>query len=163
VLERVKARLARALEVAERAGIKLLLENEWACNVATGKELAAMLEALPSHHITALWDPGNAFAAGERPYPEGYRSLDGSRIAHLHLKDGVWRKGLKGVQWTPIGSGEIDIGGQLRALVEDRFAGVVSIETHFIPPGGTPADGSEETVRGLRRVLGSLELKRSRR
>ena len=38
------------------------------------------------------WDPGNAAAAGEIPYPDGYNLLPKDRIGHCHCKD-VVKKG----------------------------------------------------------------------
>ena len=155
VFEAVKERLARAVSMAERAGVDLVLENEYSCNVATGAELAAMLGALPSPRLAGLWDPGNALAAGERPFPDGYRKLDKTRLGHIHLKDAVVRR-VRDPAWVPIGKGQVDVRGQLRALVADRYTGVVSVETHYVPKGGKPADGSRETVEGLKGILKEL-------
>ena len=154
VFDEVKGRLARAAEAAERYGFVLVLENEYACNVATGAELAAMLKAIPSRGLAGLWDPGNAQAAGERPYPDGYGKLDKTRLVHLHLKDVVVH-GTKW-NWAPVGAGAIDMRGQLRALARDRFDGVVSLETHYVPTNGTKQDASLRTLAGLRGILSEL-------
>lgn len=56
----------------------------------------------------------------------------------------------------PIGKGQIDLKGQLRALMKDNYGGGISVETHYAPIGGTPADGSLESVKGLKKILGSI-------
>lgn len=156
IFDRVKKHLQEAVELAERAGMLLLLENEPTCNVATGEELAAMLREIPSKHFGALWDPGNAFVAGERSYPDGYERLDRRRVQHMHLKDAVRKSGPQSRPWVAIGKGQIDIRGQLQALIHNRYREVVSVETHYIPENGTPAQGSHETLQGLRSILRTL-------
>jgi sugar phosphate isomerase/epimerase len=115
-----------------------------------------MLNSVPSKYLSGLWDPGNAFTAGENPYPEGYGKLDRNRIRHIHLKDAVRDRATKRRTWVPIGSGEIDIKGQLRALMRDKYLEGISVETHYVPKNGTPAQGSLESVTGLRKILSSL-------
>src|SRR5579864_4746530 len=68
---------AKLLEAATKAGkqnVILLLENEMTCNTATGVEAAKVLAAVRSPHFMLNWDPGTATAAGEKAYPDGYRS-----------------------------------------------------------------------------------------
>lgn len=154
IFEKVKLRLVRSVEMAEKARIRLLLENEHACNVGTGTELAEMLQAIPSRRLSGLWDPGNSFAGGEEPYPKGYSKLDKGRIRHMHLKDAI--RDENGHRWTPVGQGQTDIRGQLSALSRDGYRDVISLETHYIPKDGSPADGSLESVRGLKRILDVL-------
>ena len=43
----------------------LVLENEFECNTATGRESAKTLAAVQSPHLMLNWDPGNAVARGE--------------------------------------------------------------------------------------------------
>ncbi len=157
IFEKVKNHLVKAVGMAERAGLMLVLENEYACNVGTGTELAAMLKAIPSKNLAALWDPGNSFFAGEKPYPDGYRKLDIMRLRHMHLKDAEYDVNLQKRRWVPIGSGEIDIRGQIAALIRDRYAGIISVETHYVPENGAPTDGSLESLNGLRRIMKSLQ------
>jgi sugar phosphate isomerase/epimerase len=156
VFERVKEHLVAAAGIAEKAGIVLMLENEYACNVGTATELAAMLKAIRSNYLTGLWDPGNCFFLGERPYPDGYKKLDVTRIQHMHLKDAMYDAKIGKRRWVPIGSGETNIPEQLGDLIRDRYAGVISVETHYVPEGRTAADGSLQSVTGLRKIIQSL-------
>jgi sugar phosphate isomerase/epimerase len=57
-----------------------------------------------------------------------YEELDPSRIYHVHLKDAVWKGDRH--EWAVVGEGELDILGQLRALLRDRVNCTVSLETH---------------------------------
>ena len=60
-------KLREAAAKAEKKGIILVLENESACNTATGAEAAKVLSAVQSPALMLNWDPGNAAAAGEIP------------------------------------------------------------------------------------------------
>src|SRR5260370_35011671 len=68
----INDKLRDAAAKAEKKGIILVLENESACNTATGAEAAKVLAAVQSPAFMLNWDPGNAAASGENPYPNGY-------------------------------------------------------------------------------------------
>jgi sugar phosphate isomerase/epimerase len=148
-------RFGEVLQVAERNGVTLILENEHVCTIATGAQSRRLLDAVKSPYLRPLWDPGNAQAVGETPYPNGYAHLAGD-IAHVHLKDCRRGEGDHGYVWLPVGSGDIDLLGQLRALKTDGYTGVVSLETHYTPPGGAKEDGSRLAYAGLQRILAQL-------
>jgi len=152
VFTRVAAELEKTAAIAHDEGIRLVLENEFSCNVATGAESAAMLKVVQSPSLGLNWDPGNAYDAGETPYPNGYDALDKSRIFHMHLKDGVpGEKG--GVEWAPIGSGKIDFVGQFRALIKDGYKGTMSLETHYLNAAKDKEASSRESMDGLLKVI----------
>ncbi len=75
------------------------------------------------------WDPGNAFEAGDVPFPNGYEAIQ-EYVQHVHFKDAVRQ---------PDGSvgyalqGDIDWAGQIRALHEADYQGFVSVEPHLQP------------------------------
>ncbi|MCS7146208.1 MAG: sugar phosphate isomerase/epimerase family protein [Nitrososphaerota archaeon] len=151
-LERITEILSRALDLASSEGITLAVENEYSCMVGTGKETRKLLEAVNSRWLKVLWDPGNAFFAREEPYPEGYEQVRDA-IVHVHLKDAVVENGA--FKFKPIGSGAIDYLGQLRSLGQS-FRGVLSLETHYTPPGGNKEDGTVESFNGLLNILSKL-------
>jgi len=114
------------------AGKLLGLENEYACNVATGEESCWMLDRIPNQALGMIWDPGNEAALGSNPFPDGYEQVK-NRIHHIHLKDPV------AIEFSPkftlIGDGAIDYHGQFAALTRDRYEGVLSLETHYTVDG----------------------------
>ena len=67
--------LQQAAEKLRKVGLILILENEFACNTATGAEAAKVLAGVPSPAFMLNWDPGNAAMFGEIPYPNGYDFL----------------------------------------------------------------------------------------
>jgi sugar phosphate isomerase/epimerase len=156
VYRQVVDHLQRAIELSQKAGVRVLLENESNCNVGTGAELKRIAAEIPSEFFGINWDPGNAFALNEVPYPDGYQQLPADRIFHCHLKDIRARTGGQEHPWLPIGKGNIDFLGQLRALDKAGYQGTLSLETHYIPPGGTAEDGSHESMKGLLEVIAKV-------
>ena len=142
--EELVAVLTEALRRAEAAGIKLGLENEYACNVATGAEAGWVLRRIPSPTFGIIWDPGNEAKLGSRPFPDGYAHIRG-RVIHVQLKD-LDAQG----NWTRIGTGAIDYVGQLRALAADGYEGALSLETHYTIPNGGSAGASRESLAAIR-------------
>jgi L-ribulose-5-phosphate 3-epimerase len=148
-------RVRQAAVRAGKAGVTLTLENEYACNTATGAEAGRLLNAVTERALMLNWDPGNAAARGEKPFPDGYAKLPKSRIAHMHLKD-VVAKGDGSTEWAAIGKGTIDFVGQFRALKRDRYTGAMSLETHW-RGGGTPEESTRQSMAGLRSLLQRAE------
>ena len=88
----IDAKLRQAAERCAKDNLVLLLENEMACNTATGEESAAVLAAIPAKNFMLNWDPGNAAALAATPYSEGYAKLPKERIGHCHCKDVVLKQ-----------------------------------------------------------------------
>ncbi len=143
-----------ALRVGPR-GVTLNVENEAACNTGTGAEAARLLAAVPEQSLKVNWDPGNAAARGETPYPDGYGKLPKARIAHMHCKD-IVRKADGGTEWAAMGKGIIDWLGQLRALKRDDYRGVLSLETHW-RGAGTAEASTRQSMAGFKELLGRVE------
>ena len=137
---------------AEKADVILGLENEHSCYLGTGQEIARVIRAVNSPALKAVWDPGNAFCAGELPYPDGYEAVK-DYVVHVHIKDAVWEDGKP--KFMCIGDGRIDYFGQLRALIEDGYDGYLSLETHY-RPGGVPEEGSRQCLASLKEILAKL-------
>ena len=148
-------RVRQAAIRAAKNGATLTLENEYACNTATGVEAGRLLNAVPERSLMLNWDPGNAAMRGETPFPNGYAAIPKSRIAHMHLKD-ISSAGEKKTEWAAMGSGTIDYVGQFRALKRDGYTGAMSLETHW-RGGGTPEESSRRSMAGLKALLQRAE------
>ncbi len=142
--------LQQAAEKLRKIGLILILENEFACNTATGAEAAKVLDGVPSPAFMLNWDPGNAAMFGETPYPDGYNLLPKDRIGHCHCKDAT--KTAKGVEWAAMGKGMIDWVGQYKALKRDGYHHVVSLETHW-RGAGTPEASTVQSWAGMKEAL----------
>ena len=150
VFDRVAKELEQTANIAGKEGIRVVMENEFSTNVATGVEAGKMLSAVKSPHLGVNWDPGNAYAAGEtKPYPDGYDAMDKKRIWHMHLKDAQPKPGGKGWEWRPVGGGKIDYLGQFRALLKDGYEGTMSLETHYLNAAKNKEESSRESMEGI--------------
>ena len=152
IREAMLARFAEPARMVESAGVVFGLENEHGCGVGRGDEAARFIAAVGSPNVRATWDPGNAFFAGEVPYPGGYQRVR-ECVAHVHVKDAIVDPETGKARWTLMGAGEIDWAGQFAALIEDGYDGAVSLETHYTPPGGTRQEGSRQCLPAMMELL----------
>ena len=143
-------RLRAVAEKIASHNMILVLENEPACNTATGAEAAKVLAAVQTKSFMLNWDPGNAAASGEVPFPDGYSLLPKERIGHCHCKDAV-KKGNK-YDWAPMGGGIIDWAGQFKALKRDGYHFAVSLETHW-RGAGSPEESTRKSWAGMKKLL----------
>jgi L-ribulose-5-phosphate 3-epimerase len=148
----MNAKLLEAANAAGKQGIILILENEFACNTATGAEAAQTLAAVQSSSFMLNWDPGNAAGRGETPYPGGYNLLPKDRIGHCHCKDIAKITDGKEPPWAAMGRGAIDWVGQFTALKREGYHYAVSLETHW-RGAGTPEESSRLSWAGMREQL----------
>jgi sugar phosphate isomerase/epimerase len=151
----INSKLLEAANAAGKQGITLILENEFACNTATGAEGAQVLAAVQSPSFMLNWDPGNAAARGESPYPDGYNLLPKNRIGHCHCKDikAIAKStDTKEPSWAAMGSGVVDWVGQFAALKRDGYHYAVSLETHW-RGAATAEESSRQSWAGMKEQL----------
>ena len=149
--DRIVEAFAEPVKIAEDAGVVLALENEHACYLGTGVETARVLKRIGSPALRAVWDPGNAFFAGEvPPFPAGYEAIR-EYVAHVHVKD-AWRRPSGEDEFVVVGEGTIDYHGQFAALKKDGYGGYISLETH-VQPG---EEASRRCLAAMRSLLAEL-------
>lgn len=146
--------LRRAAELAEQRGVLLLLENEPACNGGFAEETASLVKAVNSPALRALWDPGNEAYGGREAFPAGYEAVK-EVLAHVHLKDAYIGADGK-PRCVPAGSGDVAYIRQLKALKDDGYDGYFTIETHYIPEGGSRKTGTRMTLDAIRALAGEV-------
>jgi sugar phosphate isomerase/epimerase len=149
--DRIVSALRGLADQAGERGLVIGLENEHACNVATGAEAGRILAALDHPALKSIWDPANAFILGETPFPDGYAKLPATRVAHVHAKDCV----IKGhtPTWGALGEMDVDWRGQIAALKRDGYAGAISLETHWRGPDGDRLNASTICGANLRELV----------
>jgi len=148
----IDAKLQDAAKHFAKHNLIFLLENEYACNTATGEEAARTLAAVSAPNFMLNWDPGNAAARGETPYPNGYHVLPRNRIGHCHCKDIIMKPDGGGFEWAPVGKGIIDWVSQFQALKQAGYHYGVSLETHW-RGAGTPEESSRQSWAGMKADL----------
>lgn len=148
--EAVVSALTDLAEKAAKRDLTIGLENEHACNIGTAAETARVLERAKHPNLKVVWDPANAYVAGEKSFPDGYRLLPPDRIVHVHAKDCEVFDHKP--EWGPLGTRAIDWKGQIAALLADGYKGYISLETHWAGPDGNKLEGSRIcgwNLRGL--------------
>ncbi len=148
----IDEKLRSAAEIAGKQGILLVLENEFACNTATGRESARTMNAIQTPHLALNWDPGNAVMRGEfDAFPVAWQAIPKDRIHHCHCKNAV--KNAEGkVEWSPVDKGFIDWAAQFRALKKAGFHEAVSLETHW-HGAATPEASTRISWAGMKKAL----------
>jgi L-ribulose-5-phosphate 3-epimerase len=154
--DRIAGELEKAADVAQRAGMRLVIENEESCNAATGRELSRILTiAVRARNLGANWDVGNGYWRGEASFPDGYDALDKKRIWHMHLKGVACRANFKDCTETIAGQGQNDLSGQFRQLIRDGYEETMSLECEFHAPGLSHLETTKRSLEGLLRALGT--------
>jgi len=123
------------VKLLERTGAKIGIENEASTYIGTGQVLKRFLDDLGSEHVGAIWDACNCLYdedVEETPFPDGYSAIK-DRMIHMHLKDSKRADAPGKSECVPIGEGDIDFPGHFKALIDDGYAGYVSLETHWRP------------------------------
>jgi L-ribulose-5-phosphate 3-epimerase len=153
VFDLVVSDLRKAVEKSKKQNVKLVLENEHDCNIATAAESVKLLAAIQDPYLGLNWDPGNAYAAGEKPYPDGYNLLPKNRILHMHVKDAKRDPATGKSEWAAMGKGDIDYVGQFKALMRDGYSHAVSLETHWRNEKKNAEESTRICMQGMKDLI----------
>jgi len=154
VYPRIYELVREAATRAKAKAIRLACENVGQSYVWSGAQAAELLKNVKNDNFGLTWDPNNAAQTGEHSYPEGFGKLDVARIFHVHLRD--WKHRPDGVvEWAPVGGGEMDNLGQIRALRKAGYRGTYTLETHYRDPKGK-AYATENSLTGLLKVIAQV-------
>jgi len=139
------------LAFADKFDMKLHVENESVCNIASLDELEAFTTAYRHPRLRALPDIANAYRTSRPP-----SAADLARLLPfadmLHIKDYSDAAG----HFVAVGEGDIPIAGLLAATLPGRDAPLtLTIETHA--PSQAAAT-TRRSVNGLRRAVDDIKL-----
>lgn len=139
--------LPQALEEANRAGVRLLLENEPVCTVAHVKPLLEVLDRYEGQGLGLWLDVANLHEVGQAT-PETVRAL-ARYVGYVHVKD--YRPSTDGGRvFCPAGEGCVPYGEVLPLLHTARPALPYALETHV---RDTPADALTSGAAFLRSAV----------
>jgi L-ribulose-5-phosphate 3-epimerase len=117
-----------ALPLAEKAGVRICVENVWNKFLLSPLEMRQFVAQFDSEWIRVYFDVGNALATG---YPEHWINILAQQIHRVHLKD--YRRAVGSVDgFVEILSGDINwplVMGALRAIGYDGW-----LTAEMIPP-----------------------------
>jgi L-ribulose-5-phosphate 3-epimerase len=140
VFPRLAEIIGEMASIADKDGVKLLIENETTQNAGTSAETAKLLKLLPAN-VGINWDSLNALPLGEKPYPDGYESLPKDRIWNVHVKGKSLLDYPEHQDWPAI----------LSALDRDGFPGSLELETHIF--GEQQISASQASMKEIIRLL----------
>ncbi len=145
--------IAPAVELAKAEGVVLVVEtgNGTMINSCwTGRKLIDDLGAKDTLKI--LWDPANNCWAHETAYPDGYETMKGGYLGHVHIKDVQADTPKAFLEVRPMGEGQLadQFQPMADALRADGYAGAISFESVY-----HPGDGNFET--GFRTCIGKFK------
>jgi sugar phosphate isomerase/epimerase len=126
---------------ARRRGMKLLVENEGSCNVATSAELRRICELVTDAGLGINWDPVNALSFQEQPWPDGYRQLPLERLGNVQMKARGLVVGPVILPWKEI----------FDALARDGYPGKIGLETHIFD--GTLIEKAHLCMREIQKLV----------
>lgn len=129
-------------KVAEKEGIRLLIENEASQNAGTTADTARLLKLLP-RNVGINWDSLNGMPLGEKPFPDGYDAIPKDRNWNVHVKGKSLLDYPEHQDWP----------GILDALERDGFTGRMELETHIFGEGQVVA--SHASMTEIMRLLKS--------
>lgn len=147
----------------------LLLESDPSVNTTNHAAIADLLSFLDSLCFGAIYDPGNDIYDPDRevPFPDGYEKVK-RYIHHIHIKDAIYDENGK-PQCVRIGDGLVGYPDLLRRLLQDKYNGWLSLETHYrkhvtlteeqmrIPQGSAFSSGgmeaAVESTQALKKLL----------
>lgn len=146
---RSKEAIASVLPAAEKAGVRLGIENVWNRFLLSPLELIRFIDQFESRFVGSYFDVGNVMLTG---YPDQWIRALGHRIARVHFKD--FRRAVGTVAgFVDLLCGDVDWPAVVAALKEIGYDGYCTAEliphyTHY------PEVMIENTGRAMRAILG---------
>ena len=129
----VIARMGEKIQLAEKAGVRLLHENEHRIYGDSPERVKDLLDTLKSPAFAAVYDPANYVFCGYDPW-RGWQ-LTKDRTAHFHIKD--WAHGEPHGRVAGEGAGRIP--EVMAEAVARNYDGYATLEPHLL--GGGPTGG----------------------
>ena len=140
VFPRIAEIIGEMASIADKDGVKLLIENETTQNAGTSAETAKLLKLLPGN-VGVNWDSLNALPLGEKAFPDGYDALPHDRIWNVHVKGKTLLDYPEHLDWPAI----------LNALERDGFPGSLELETHIF--GEQQISASQASMKEVMRLM----------
>lgn len=154
--DEVMRRMELKAAIAERGGVKLVLENEKGIYGDNAARVNEIMDAVTSPALGLAFDPANFLEVGQEIEPAW--DLLKSRVIHFHVKD-YDRKLHKNV---PAGQGEGQIPRLIAEAVADGYRGFCVLEPHLIVAeasyGFTGPDRFGDAARALQGELERLKV-----
>jgi L-ribulose-5-phosphate 3-epimerase len=140
---RSQAAIKTILPDAEKAGIKIAIEEVWNKFLLSSVEFARYIDEFQSPAVGAYFDVGNVVEYG---FPQEWIRELGKRILKIHIKEYKKEKRFS----YALGEGEINWPEVTRALVDVGYDGWITAE---VPYGNV--EQLKDVVRRMDKILGT--------
>ena len=147
--------MALPTRIAEDSGVTLVVETGNNAMITSAYLARKLIDQLSTDWLKVLWDPCNSLYCDEKAYPDGYALLRDGYLGHVHIKDAIVDIPKATVQCTVLNTGNMAtyLGDLANALREDKFNGVVSLESVYRPDGGSFEDGFRMSADVLKQLF----------
>lgn len=149
--------IAPAVELAKSEGVTLVVETGNGTMVNSNYTARKLIDELDAKDtLKVLWDPGNNCWCHELAYPDGYEELRGGYLGHIHIKDVLVDTPRATLEVRKMGEGQL---GPLfqpiaNALHEDKYEGVISLESVYHPGNGDFEAGFRQCIGPFKDLFG---------
>lgn len=144
-----------AARECEKAGLKLLIENEPGYLATTAGETLDLVERIDHPACGVNWDPANSNVFDTAGLSEGLEKIV-SRVKNVHVKNCRALPGQLFPEYTHLSEGEIDWKTHVAKLGELEYEGYLCVETHFEPLWENSARAVDE-LRAIMQETGFQE------
>lgn len=131
--------IAPAVELARRENITLVVETGNGTMVNSNYTARRLIDELDAKDVLqVLWDPANNCWCHELAYPDGYDIVRQGYLGHVHIKDVRVDTPKSTLEVCELGKGQLAPLWHpiARALREDSYPGVISLESVYHPGNG---------------------------
>lgn len=149
--------MAPAVELARAEGVTLVVETGNGTMVNSSWTARKLIDDLGAKAtLRVLWDPANTCWAHETAWPDGYETLRGGYLGHVHIKDVQVDTPKAHLEVRRMGEGQL--AGQFQPIAEalrrDGYTGVVSFESVYHQGDGDFEAGFRACIDRFKRVFG---------
>jgi len=118
------------------------------------------MQLVPASNFGMNWDIGNGYWQGETSFPDGYVLLPKKRIWHMHLKDVRCAPNYKDCNTAIVGTGQVKLTEQIRALVRDGYDGTMSLEPEYEDQTNSHLAATQRSLEALLKIMAAaLEIR----
>jgi len=162
-LERLTRMFSAAVQVAEKYGVRMAVENHIDF---TADEMLQLVTAVNSPYLGINFDTGNFVRLLDDPI-KGMEKL-AKYVYATHIKDLKPQKGVPADEWyffssTPVGDGIVDNMQLARLLARAGYQGFLAVEIDFLHPDyREDEDGAvARSIQELKRIAAAVEMERA--
>ncbi|MBL6928708.1 MAG: sugar phosphate isomerase/epimerase [Rhodospirillales bacterium] len=145
-----------AIRLAEKEDVQLVVETGNGNMINSAWTARRLIDDLGSDRLKVIWDPANACFCHERMWPDGYETLKGGYLGHVHIKDVQVNTPQATLEVREMGKGQLADLFQptADALRADGYDGVISLESVYHPGNGNFEDGFRACIGKFKEIFG---------